>query len=238
MKKIFHKSEDRGLVNHGWLKAAHSFSFASYYDREKVNFGKLRVLNDDIVAPARGFDLHQHQDMEIITIPIHGSLEHRDSMGNGSVITSGEIQNMSAGTGITHSEFNPMTESEVNLLQIWIFPKTRDVNPRYGQLKYNNKKLENNIVNFVSPVADETKLWINQDAWISLSRPLKGTELVYQLNKEGNGVYLFVIDGEVELGNQKLGPRDALGLWDTDSISIVAGKNSFLLLLDIPMSLD
>lgn len=237
MKTLYHPASSRGFANHGWLKAAHSFSFANYFNAEKVHFGALRVLNDDIVAPGKGFGTHPHDNMEIITIPVLGSLEHRDSMGNGSVITSGEIQNMSAGTGITHSEFNPLSDREVNLLQIWIFSKNRDITPRYGQLKYDNKKLMNNIINFVAPVADVSKLWINQDAWISLSRPAEGTELVYHFNKPGNGVYLFVIEGEVESANQKLVSRDALGIWDTESISILAAKDSFLLLLDIPMSL-
>ena len=238
MKTIIHTASSRGYADHGWLKAAHSFSFANYYNPERVHFGALRVLNDDIIAAGKGFGTHPHDNMEIITIPLEGSLEHKDSMGNGSVITSGEIQNMSAGTGITHSEFNPLADKGGNLLQIWIFPKLRDISPRYGQLKYDSNKLVNNIVNFVSPIADESKLWINQDAWLSLSKPSTGTGLVYQMNKSGNGLYLFVIGGEVEVAGQSLDLRDAVGVWDAEEISIKANKDSFLLLLDVPMTLD
>jgi len=237
MKTIFHSASSRGFADHGWLKAAHSFSFSSYYNPEKVHFGALRVLNDDIIAAGEGFGTHPHDNMEIITIPLEGSLEHKDSMGNGSVIASGEIQNMSAGKGITHSEFNPLPDKAGNLLQIWIFPKLRDITPRYGQLKYDSSKLLDNIVNFVSPELEDSKLWINQDAWLSLSKPSKGTELVYRMNKSGNGLYLFVIGGTVEAGGYLLGPRDAVGVWETESVSIKTNKDSFLLLLDIPMSL-
>jgi redox-sensitive bicupin YhaK (pirin superfamily) len=201
-------------------------------------FGALRVLNDDIIAAGEGFGTHPHDNMEIITIPLEGSLEHKDSMGNGSVITAGEIQNMSAGSGITHSEFNPLSDKSGNILQIWIFPKLRGITPRYGQMKYDSNKLVNKVVNFVSPVADESKLWINQDAWVSLAKPEEGTELVYHINKAGNGLYLFVIRGEVEIGGMKLGLRDAVGIWDTENISIIADTASFLLLLEVPMSLD
>jgi len=238
MKTVFHPASSRGFANHGWLQAAHSFSFANYYNPEKVHFGALRVLNDDIIAAGEGFGTHPHDNMEIITIPLKGSLEHKDSMGNGSLITSGEIQNMSAGSGITHSEFNPLKDQAGNLLQIWIFPKLRDITPRYGQLKYNDKNLENNIVNFVSPNPDENKLWINQDAWVSLSKPKEGTEIVYHLNKSGNGLYMFIIGGEVEVSGQKLGLRDAAGLWETDDISISVLQDSFILLLEVPMQLN
>ena len=236
MKTVFHPSSSRGFADHGWLKAAHSFSFANYYNPERVHFGTLRVLNDDIIAAGEGFGTHPHDNMEIITIPLEGSLEHKDSMGNGSVITAGEMQNMSAGSGITHSEFNPLSDQAGNLLQIWIFPKIRNLTPRYGQLQYNSARLVNNIVNFVSPETDEKKLWINQDAWISLSKPASGNELLYHMNREGNGLYLFVIGGEVMAGGQTLGRRDAAGIWDCDEISIIANEDSFLLLLDVPMN--
>ncbi len=237
MKTIFHPARERGFADHGWLKAAHSFSFAAYQNPKKVHFGALRVLNDDIIMGGEGFGTHPHDNMEIITIPLEGSLEHKDSMGNGSVIYAGEIQNMSAGTGITHSEFNHHSDKLCNLLQIWIFPKTRGINPRYGQLKFNERKLINNIVNFVSPVPDESKLWINQDAWLSLSKPTENTELVYNLNKAGNGLYLFVIGGEVEFEGEILGPRDAVGAWEAEKYSLTTTKDSFLLLIEIPMIL-
>lgn len=235
MKTIFHSADSRGFANHGWLKAAHSFSFADYYNPERVHFGALRVLNDDIIEGGEGFGTHPHDNMEIITIPLKGSLEHKDSMGNGSVITAGEIQNMSAGSGITHSEFNPLRDVAGNLLQIWIFPKVRNITPRYGQLKYNHEELLNSIVNFVSPVHDDNKLWINQDAWISLSKPGKGHEIIYNFNRRENGLYLFVIEGEAEAAGVKLARRDAAGIWESDSISIHAASDSFLLLIEIPM---
>jgi redox-sensitive bicupin YhaK (pirin superfamily) len=238
MKTVFHPASSRGFANHGWLQAAHSFSFANYYNPERVHFGALRVLNDDIIAAGEGFGTHPHDNMEIVTIPLEGRLEHKDSMGNGSVITTGEIQNMSAGSGITHSEFNPLPDKPGNLLQIWIIPKLKDITPRYGQLKYDSTKLVNKIVSFVSPITDENKLWINQDAWVSLSKPAEGTELIYHMNQKDNGLYLFVIRGEVEAGELKLGLRDAAGFWDADEISIKAGKDSFLLLLDVPMNVD
>ena len=235
MKLTVHRAGCRGHVDHGWLNTWHSFSFASYYNPDRMHFGALRVLNDDTVQAGMGFGTHPHDNMEIITIPLEGSLEHKDSMGNGSIISSGEIQNMSAGSGITHSEFNPLADKAGNLLQIWIFPKMKNITPRYGQLKYNTNELSGTIKNYVSPVHGESTLWINQDAWVSLSKPLNGTELVYQIHKSGNGLYLFVIEGEVEIGNQKAGKRDAVGIWDTDTIRINAVKDSFLLLLDIPM---
>jgi len=235
MKSIFHPSSTRGFANHGWLKAAYSFSFANYYNPERVHFGVLRVLNDDLIAAGEGFGTHPHDNMEIITIPLEGSLEHKDSMGNGSIITSGEIQNMSAGTGITHSEFNPLPDKEGNILQIWIFPKQRDITPRYGQLKYNQEDLVNSIISFVTPEVKENKLWINQDAWLSLSKPVKGTELIYRVNMENNGLYLFVISGEVEVAGHTLGLRDAVGVWDSEAIPVKVSKDSFILLLDVPM---
>lgn len=235
MKSVIHKATSRGFANHGWLKAAHSFSFANYYNPERIHFGALRVLNDDIIEAGEGFGTHPHDNMEIITIPLEGSLEHKDSMGNGSIITAGEIQNMSAGKGITHSEFNPLPDKAGNLLQIWIFPKVKDITPRYGQLRYNVSELKNSIVNFVSPQVDEAKLWINQDAWISLSKPLQNTEIEYSVNFAGNGVYLFVIEGELEVDGQTLERRDAIGIWDTEKLKIKALKDSFILFLDIPM---
>jgi len=237
MKSVFHPASSRGFANHGWLKAAHSFSFANYYNPERVHFGTLRVLNDDIIAAGEGFGTHPHDNMEIITIPLEGSLEHKDSMGNGSIINAGEIQNMSAGSGITHSEFNPLADKDGNLLQIWIFPKVKDITPRYGQLKYDQARLENSIETFVSPEHDESKLWINQDAWISLSRSQAGKELHYPIYKVGNGLYLFLISGEIEVEGLTLEPRDAAGFWDSDKISIKVKKDAFLLFLDIPMTL-
>ncbi|MCB9013907.1 MAG: pirin family protein [Bacteroidales bacterium] len=238
MKTIFHPASERGFANHGWLKAAHSFSFANYFDRDKVHFGMLRVLNDDIIGAGEGFGTHPHDNMEIITIPLHGSLEHKDSMGNGSLISTGEIQNMSAGAGITHSEFNPRPDSETNILQIWIFPEIRDITPRYGQLRYDEKSLVNSIVNYVAPEKHKDKLWINQQAWISLSKPSENFELMYQPKKENNGLYIFIIEGEVESTGYSLKRRDALGIWNAEDVKITAKKDSFLLLLEVPMNTD
>lgn len=236
MKKIFHKSEDRGLVNHGWLKAAHSFSFASYYDREKVNFGKLRVLNDDIVAPARGFDLHQHQDMEIITIPLSGSIRHRDNIGNQEIISVGEVQVMSAGFGIWHSEHNASSTEELNLFQIWIITNKVGHNPRYDQKFFEPSERTDKWQLLVSPDGKKDSLWINQNAYISVFDSKVVGSTVYNLNDPSNGVYFMLIEGEAEIGDQALKTRDAAGYWDiSEQLAINFLKPSKILAIEIPM---
>jgi redox-sensitive bicupin YhaK (pirin superfamily) len=236
MKTIYHSADSRGHAEHGWLTARHSFSFANYYDPERVHFGKLRVLNDDIVAPGQGFDTHPHNNMEIITIPLQGSLEHKDSMGNGSVITSGEVQVMSAGSGVLHSEFNPSSAEEVNLLQIWIFPEKRDVEPRYDQRRFDPDSFKGNIKTIVNNNENDNSLFIHQKAVLSLSQLAKGESADYQLHHPGHGVYVFVIEGKANLAGQQLLRRDALGVSETDTFRIESMDDCFILFLEVPMN--
>ncbi len=235
MKKVIHPANDRGIQDHGWLKAAHSFSFANYRDPSKMHFGLLRVLNDDIVSPGMGFGTHGHDNMEIVTIPLKGSLAHKDSLGSIGNISSGEVQIMSAGSGIQHSEFNGSAEEEVNLLQIWVFPKERNIQPRYDQKRYDLEKNHNSFVTVVSPEDKPDVMWINQDAVFSLGTFDKGSVSTYELKYTGNGVYIFVIEGKVELGGTILEKRDALGIYDTDSFELNVREDSKILLIEIPM---
>ena len=238
---VLHKSATRGRANHGWLDARHSFSFAGYYNPERMHFGVLRVLNDDIVAPAMGFGTHPHDNMEIITIPLRGALRHRDSMGNEAVIEQNEVQIMSAGTGIQHSEFNASRQNDINLLQIWLFPKYKNVTPRYAQRSFRPEDRVNMLQTVVAPLgSDEEKaeaIGIHQDAWFSLGTLKEGVEKAYSLKKEGNGVYIFVIEGSVTVNEQPLSKRDALGLWDIESVTIKADSDAEILIMDVPMDL-
>jgi redox-sensitive bicupin YhaK (pirin superfamily) len=235
METILYPEKERGHANHGWLNAKHSFSFANWYNPDKINFGALRVLNDDIVAPKMGFGTHPHDNMEIITIPLRGKLEHKDSMGHSSVITTGEIQVMSAGTGILHSEFNASKTEEINLFQIWIFPNKRNVIPRYDQIDINYEKAENNFLQLISPNADDEGSWIHQDAWIFINKPSKGKEIVYPIKKDGNGVYIMLINGTITVDGNKLSNRDAIGVYNTKDVRIFVNEDSEILFLDIPM---
>ena len=235
MKKIIHKANDRGIQDHGWLKAAHSFSFAQYHDPSKMHFGLLRVLNDDIVAPGMGFGTHGHDNMEIVTIPLKGSLSHKDSLGSIGNISAGEVQMMSAGSGIEHSEFNGSSTEEVNLLQIWVFPKERNIQPRYDQQKYDLKTNNNSFVTLASSDKDPSIMWINQDASFNLGTFDKGTTTNYTLKYPGNGAYIFLIDGEIGVDGSILDSRDAVGVYDTDRIDISIRENSKILVIEIPM---
>jgi redox-sensitive bicupin YhaK (pirin superfamily) len=235
METILYPEKERGHANHGWLNAKHSFSFANWYNPDKINFGALRVLNDDIVAPKMGFGTHPHDNMEIITIPLRGKLEHKDSMGHSSVITTGEIQVMSAGTGILHSEFNASQTEEINLFQIWIFPNKRNVIPRYDQIDINYPKAENNFLQLISPNTEDEGSWIHQDAWIFINKPSKGKEIVYPIKKDGNGVYIMVINGTITVDGNKLSNRDAIGVYNTKDVSIFVNEDSEILFLDVPM---
>ncbi len=235
MKTVLHKAETRGGANHGWLNAKHSFSFANYYDPSRMSFGVLRVLNDDIIAPAMGFGTHPHDNMEIITIPLSGDLEHRDSMGNVQVVRENEVQILSAGTGIQHSEKNKSHENEVRLLQIWIFPKERNIKPSYDQKTFSAAEKQNKLLQVVSPAYDEQGININQDVWFSIGKLEDGFEETYTLRKEGNGVYAFVIEGNVSIDNQELNRRDGFGIWETNSINIKSYGNAELLLMEVPM---
>lgn len=236
MKKKIFRSEDRGSADHGWLKAKHSFSFANYYDPEKIRFGTLRVLNDDIVQPKMGFGKHPHDNMEIVTIPLKGELAHEDSTGNKEVIKHNEIQIMSAGSGLTHSEFNNSETEEVNLLQIWVFPKIKDIEPRYDQKVFDPAERKNKIHTVVSPEKNNNTLWINQNAFFSLSDTEKDNSLKYDLRSKGNGVYLFVIEGKVEIDGEVLNKRDAAGIEDADSFDVKFLENSKVLFIEIPMN--
>lgn len=235
MKTIVHKATTRGHAIHGWLNSYHSFSFANYYNPDRMGFGVLRVLNDDHVEAGQGFGAHPHDNMEIISIPLAGDLEHKDSMGNITVIKEGDIQVMSAGTGVTHSEYNKNKDKAVKFLQIWIFPKVRNVVPRYDQISIQDLKKENEFYQVLSPNQDDQGVWVNQDAWFSLGEFNKDTATHYKLNKEGNGVYLFILEGEVDVEGQKLAKRDGMGIWEADSFSLKARSKARVLLMEIPM---
>jgi hypothetical protein len=232
---ILHKAETRGHANHGWLDAHHTFSFASYYNPDRVQFGVLRVLNDDIVAGGMGFGTHPHDNMEIITIPLEGDLAHKDSMGNTEVIRFGDVQVMSAGTGIQHSEFNPNHDKRTNLLQIWVFPKYRNVEPRYQQITLDQSLQKNNFAQILSPYADDAGVWIHQDAWFYLSDFDKNYASKLALKKEGHGFYIMNIEGEIEVNGELLEKRAAVGIWETNEIEIKATTDSKFLIMEIPM---
>ena len=236
MTKILHKADSRGRADHGWLLSRHTFSFASYYDPERMGFGLLRVINDDIVQPGMGFGRHPHENMEIISIPLAGALRHQDSMGNEDVIRAGEVQAMSAGSGITHSEFNASKEEEVHFLQIWVQPKKRNITPRYNQRSFDVAKRQNRWQIIVAPDESPGALGINQDAWFSLANLDVGTNLAYQLKRHGNGIYVFVLDGAVTIDEQPLKRRDGLGINKVEKISITADSPAELLLIDVPMT--
>jgi quercetin 2,3-dioxygenase len=234
---ILHKADTRGAANHGWLQARHSFSFANFYNPERVHFGVLRVLNDDIVAPGMGFGTHPHDNMEIITIPLEGDLEHRDSMGNTAVIKNGDVQVMSAGTGITHSEYNKNKDQYLKLLQIWVIPNKRNVTPRYGEKTLNLADRHNRLQTIVSPDGANDSMWIHQDAWFSMAHLDKEVSVDYRLNRTGNGIYVFLISGSITVNNQLLESRDALGLWNTEELHITATSDAEVLLMEVPMTL-
>ncbi|GAB1359591.1 pirin family protein [Porphyromonadaceae bacterium] len=235
MKTIYHPADSRGYANHGWLKTHHTFSFANYYNPERMHFGRLRVLNDDEVAGGKGFGTHPHDNMEIITIPLEGDLEHRDSMGNGGIIKYGDVQVMSAGTGITHSEFNANKDRSVRLLQIWVLPNKKQVTPRYDQLHIADYAVKNQFQQIVSPNPDDDGVWIHQDAWFFLADLDEGVSKIYDLKKEGNGVYLFLIKGKIKVGDQLLESRDGLGIWEINQLTIETHEDSTVLLMEVPM---
>jgi redox-sensitive bicupin YhaK (pirin superfamily) len=235
MKTIIHKANTRGHANHGWLDAHHSFSFAGYYDPERIHFGALRVLNDDIIAGGNGFGFHPHDNMEIITIPLAGQLEHRDSMGNTGVISKGEVQVMSAGSGIEHSEKNKNANEIVNLLQIWVFPDTKNVEPRYDQKAFDLEASRNKLVNIVSPMGSPEGLNIHQHAWFHLGKLDKDTQITYELKDKKNGVYAFVIEGTLTINDEKLSKRDGMGIRDIDKLNISTETDAELLLMEVPM---
>ncbi|WP_234109020.1 MULTISPECIES: pirin family protein [Chryseobacterium] len=237
MKTVLHKAASRGFADHGWLKSHHTFSFANYYHPERMNFGVLRVLNDDMVESGMGFGTHPHRDMEIISIPLEGDLEHKDSMGTTAVIRKGEIQVMSAGTGVMHSEYNRNTDEAVKFLQIWVIPNKMNVTPRYDQISIKENAKPNDFQQILSPNADDEGVWIHQDAWFNLANFEKGVSKEYRLHKKGNGVYVFVLKGAAKIGDQILETRDGFGIWDTDAFTLEATEDSEILLMEVPMEI-
>jgi len=244
MNTVLHKASTRGHANHGWLDTNHTFSFAHYYDPTRVHFGALRVLNDDFVDGGMGFGTHPHDNTEIISLPLSGDLEHKDSMGNVAVIKQNDVQIMSAGTGIYHSEYNKNKDKKVNFLQIWVFPKVRNIEPRYDQINFKPEDRVNKLQQIVSPSKTDEGVWINQDAWFHLGNLKKGFATDYRIKQKGNGVYFFVIEGDVTInplagqaGGQKLNKRDGFGVWDVEKLSISADSDAEVLLMEVPMDL-
>jgi len=234
MKTVLHKADARGRADHGWLDSRHTFSFADYYDPERMGFGMLRVINDDIVAPGAGFGTHSHANMEIISVPLRGSLRHQDSMGHTQVIRQGEVQVMSAGTGISHSEYNASDSDPVNFLQIWVVPKEPDITPRYGQQEFPAEKREDRFQTVVAPDSENGAVWINQDAWFSLGNFSGGRREAHHLHSDGNGVYVFVLEGGAEVAGERLGQRDGLGITEAAEIEITAATDCELLVIEVP----
>lgn len=237
MQTLLHAADSRGHANHGWLNSYHTFSFASYQNSQRMHFGVLRVLNDDTVAAGMGFGAHPHDNMEIISIPLAGTLEHKDNAGNHGVIQSGDVQVMSAGTGIAHSEKNHSQTEEVKFLQIWVFPNQRGVQPRYDQQSFRAADRHNQFQQILSPSPDDAGVWIHQDAWFHLADFDAGFAADYQVKRPGNGVYVFVLEGEATINGQPLHRRDGFGIWETESFIVKADTNTRLLLMDVPMSL-
>lgn len=234
---VIHKADTRGHANHGWLDSYHTFSFGSYYNPERMHFGALRVLNDDRVDPGMGFGTHAHDNMEIISIPLEGDLEHKDSMGNVAVIKKGDIQVMSAGTGIQHSEYNRNKDKLTKFLQIWVFPNKKNVAPRYDQISIKEEDRHNKLQQILSPDREDEGVWIHQDAWFHLGNFDKDVSTEYKLKKKGNGIYVFVLSGELEINGNKLETRDGFGIWDTTTLTIRANSKAEFLLMEVPMTI-
>ena len=237
MKTILHKAATRGHANHGWLNSYHTFSFAGYHEPTRIHFGALRVLNDDTVAPSMGFGKHPHDNMEIVSIPLSGDLEHQDSTGRHEIIKQGDVQIMNAGSGISHSEKNANRDREVKFLQIWVFPKEKNIVPRYEQKSFPLADRHNKLQTVVAP-DDANAVWINQDAWFTLGSFDKDTIADYQLHNSQSGVYAFVIKGSISLNGVELAERDGLGITDITSIDIKATTDTEVLLMEIPMQLS
>lgn len=235
-QKIIHRAESRGHANHGWLDTYHTFSFASYYNPERMHFGVLRVLNDDTVAGGMGFGTHPHENMEIVSIPLEGDLEHRDSMGNISVIKAGDIQVMSAGTGVYHSEFNRNKDQLTRFLQIWIFPRQKDVKPRYDQRTLDPAQSINQLQTILAPEPHDNSVWIHQDAWFFVCRPDAGVNIPYTFKREGNGLYVFVLEGSIQIAGETLNRRDGMGISGTNNLQLEGlAAQSHVLLMEVPL---
>ncbi len=235
-KHIIHKADTRGNANFGWLNSYHTFSFGHYFEPSRTHFGALRVLNDDTVAAGMGFGTHPHDNMEIISIPLEGDLEHQDSMGNKTVIKNGDIQVVSAGTGVSHSEYNKNKDKEVKFLQIWVFPNKRNVTPRYDQITLHETDRRNKFQQILSPNANDEGVWIHQDAWFHLGKFDQGLSSSYKIKKEGNGVYAFILEGEVNINGEQLVKRDGMGIVEASELTITANTKAEILLMEVPMS--
>lgn len=235
---VLHKSHTRGGANHGWLVANHSFSFGNYYNPDRMNFGCLRVLNDDYIAPGKGFDTHGHDNMEIITIPLEGDLEHKDSIGNTAVIKKGDIQILSAGTGIRHSEFNKNYNQPTRLLQIWVLPKLRNIKPSYNQISLHLPDRHNKLQQVVSPNKNDEGVHINQNAWFYLANFDANFSTIYTIKNSKNGVYIFNISGNLCVNNIELNTRDAFGIWEEDNIKLNAITDTEFLVIEVPMLIN
>jgi len=237
MKTILHAADRRGHVSFGWLDSHHSFSFGHYHEPEKVHFGMLRVLNDDVITGGSGFGRHPHDNMEIVSIPLYGGIEHKDSTGTNAVIKQNDVQIMSAGSGIRHSEYNYYKDQETNFLQIWVFPEKRNITPRYDQKTFKPEDRINRFQTVVAPDNDKA-VWINQHAWLSLANLKSGFSESYKIKKEDNGVYIFVIEGSITVNGQSLFKRDAFGIWHVDACDITADTDAEILLIDVPMRME
>ena len=233
---ILHTSESRGDANHGWLHSKHTFSFANYYNPERMHFGVLRVLNDDTVAAGMGFGTHPHDNMEIISIPLEGDLEHKDSMGNVTVIKNGDIQVMSAGTGIQHSEYNKNKDLQVKFLQIWVFPNKKNVTPRYDQITLKLEDRHNKLQQIISPNEADAGVWIHQNAWFHLGKFDKGISTDYTIKGKGNGLYIFNLTGNLKVNDQVLNTRDGFGIWDIEKVTLNAESDTEFLIMEVPMT--
>ncbi|MGP5297225.1 pirin family protein [Psychrobacter faecalis] len=236
MRTIYQAADSRGDANHGWLKSKHTFSFANYHNPERMGFGALRVINDDFVIAGQGFGKHSHRDMEIISIPLSGKLGHGDNIGNNGIIETGEIQVMSAGTGITHSEMNADNHEAVSFLQIWVIPNKMNVEPRYQQIRMGELMKPNAFNQILSPNSDDAGVWIHQDAWFSMGDFDKGVTETYQLKNPNNGVYIFVISGKVVVNGNTLSTRDGLGVWDTKNFTMDVLDGAKVLLMEVPIN--
>ena len=236
MKSVLHKAASRGRANHGWLDSHHSFSFANYYNPERMHFGALRVLNDDVVDGGKGFNTHPHDNMEIISIPLEGDLEHKDNMGNVAIIRKGDIQVMSAGKGVYHREYNKHMDSKVNFLQIWVIPNKKNVIPRYDQITIERSKAKNQFQQILSPVAEDEGVWIHQNAWFQIGELKTGSEELYTVKDMNNGVYAFMLKGNATIEGQELSERDGFGVWDVEKININVTEDAKILLMDVPMN--
>nr|WP_033418331.1 pirin family protein [Cytophaga aurantiaca] len=233
---VLHKADSRGDANHGWLHSRHTFSFANYYNPERMHFGVLRVLNDDIVSGGRGFGTHPHDNMEIISIPLEGDLEHKDSMGNTTVIRNGDVQVMSAGTGIQHSEYNKNADKQVKFLQIWVFPNKKNVTPRYDQITLKSSDRHNTFQQIISPNPDDAGVWIHQNAWFHLAQFDANHSQVYKMKDKTNGLYVFNLSGDIHINGQELTTRDGYGIWNVDEVTIKADSAAEFLLMEVPMT--